>query len=124
MANLTDCTFDGNTATKGTDIWNDGTTHETGGGDIPVPTLVGEGTFVDLTSSDTVVTVMPGNLKAGCRYGLGHAGTPAGPYVVDEGGWMQAGPDAKLPNPLTAPKIGASTFYRVMGKRHKGECSE
>ena len=38
--------------------------------------------------------------------------TPGGEPVVEK--WVQADADGNLPEPLTAPKAGASGFYRVI----------
>jgi len=72
------------------------------------PTLEGAG--IDLAGDADAVTVAPGNVKAGLTYGLGHAETPQGPFSVDE--WKVAAPDEPLV--LTAPKQGATGYYRVL----------
>ena len=77
------------------------------------PKIDGE-TKVDLTGSEDEVALVPSNVKPGLLYGLGHSDSPAGPYVVEEGGWVQADADGKLPRALTAPKAGASGYYRVV----------
>lgn len=50
------------------------------------------------------------NVVPGLLYGLGRAETPTGPYVVDR--WVRAKPGEAID--LTAPKEGASGFYRII----------
>ena len=55
-------------------------------------------------------TVSVENVVPGLLYGLGRAETPVGPYVVER--WVRAKPGEALN--LTAPKEGASGFYRII----------
>jgi len=77
------------------------------------PDLSGPGAEVDLGGSETEVSVVPATVVPGLWYGLGCGATPAGPYAVPSGGWVRAETDG-LPHALTAPKAGASGYYRVM----------
>lgn len=57
------------------------------------------------------------NMKPGLWYALGYSDSPAGPFAVNN--WQEGkGPDAAgemyFDKPLTAPKNGASGFYRVI----------
>ena len=79
------------------------------------PTIDSDSVFTVDGDGDTV-SLMPGNVKPGLFYGLGVSDNPAGPYTVAEDGWLQADADGNLPAALTAPKLGAGGFYRVMVK--------
>ena len=70
---------------------------------------------VDFNATDgTEVSVMPSNVKPHLWYGLGRSDSPAGPFVVEKDGWVQAGADSTLPRALTAPKGDSGGFYRVI----------
>lgn len=65
-------------------------------------------------SSDSIMSVWPGNVKPLLEYGLGRGESPAGPFDVSAEAWVRADEKGELPRPLTAPKSGASGFYRVI----------
>ena len=81
--------------------------------DVAAPKVSNEG-FVDLTGDAEVVRVMPTNVKPNLWYGLGRSDTPAGPFVVEPDGWVQADAEGSLPQALAAPRIGDGCFYRVI----------
>lgn len=69
---------------------------------------------IDLGAAATSgkATVKVSNVIPNLEYGLGHAETPVGPYVVDK--WQRATSEADLE--LEAPAEGAGGFYRVMAR--------
>lgn len=74
---------------------------------------LGDESEIDLTSDSDEVSIKPANVKPYLYYGIGRADSPAGPYVVEADGWVQADADGTLPQALTAPKTGAEGYYRV-----------
>lgn len=72
---------------------------------------------IDLGAAATSgkATVKVSNVIPNLEYGLGHAETPVGPYVVDK--WQRATSEADLE--LEAPAEGAGGFYRVMAREVK-----
>ena len=75
------------------------------------------GAAVDFGAADasTVsVWLEEDTVKPGLWYGLGRSETPVGPFVVEDGAWVRADADGVLHEALTAPKIGAQGFYRVI----------
>ncbi len=102
--------------------WYTATVRETDGlvvmsvglNDLAKPGIGGDGE-VDFNVADgTVVSVWPTNVKPGLVYGLGRSESPTGTFAVEEAGWVRADANGTLPRVLTAPKIGAQCFYRVI----------
>lgn len=78
---------------------------------------IGADAEVDFEAADgTEVSVRPTNVKPGVLYGLGWSATPSGPFAVRDGGWVQADGNGVLPRALSAPKIGAAGYYRVIAR--------
>ena len=95
-------------------------TVETAGGAVRVllnalatPTITEDAGF-EVAADGETVALMPGNVKPNLFYGLGAAATPAGPFAVADGAWVQADAAGVLSAPLTAPKVGDGGFYKVV----------